>query len=153
MYRSYTYIHGKGQRKNIELLYGLNYFPSLRKLIDIVQQKSPGITKEAIKQFHEKHITTQLAKEQRKEKPQRHVVAYYLNELWQLDIFDLARYQYFNKDHTYLLVGIDVFNRQAYAEPMINKGGGSVREAFIKMTKIVQPKTIMPDDESSFFRE
>ena len=130
----------------------MNYFPSLNTLINIVLQKSPGITKAEIKQFHEKHITTQLSKEQRKAKPQGHIVAYYLNELWQLDIFDLARYQYFNKDYKYLLVGIDVFSRKAYAEPMINRDGVSVREAFIKMTKIVQPKTIMSDNESGFFR-
>ena len=48
------------------------------------------------------------------------------------------------------MAGIDVFSRKAYAEPMISKDGGSVREAFIKMTKIVQPKTTMSDNESTF---
>ena len=33
---------------------------------------------------------------------------------------------------------------------MINRDGVSVREAFIKMAKIVQPKTIMSDDETAF---
>ena len=33
---------------------------------------------------------------------------------------------------------------------MINKDGVSIREAFIKMTKIVQPKAIMSDNESAF---
>jgi hypothetical protein len=45
---------------NIELLYRLNYFQVLNKLINIVQQKSPEITKAEIRQFHEKHRTTQL---------------------------------------------------------------------------------------------
>ena len=135
--------------KSIELLYRLNYFPSLNKLINIVPQKSPEITKGEIQQIHEKHTTTQLTTEQRKEKPQGHIVAYCLNELWQLDIFDSARYQYFNKYYEYLLVDIDVFSRKAYAESMINKDGGSVREAFVKMTT-VQPKTIMSDHEPAF---
>ena len=87
--------------KVVELLCRLNYSASLNKLINIAQQKSPEITKTEIKQLQEKHITTQLTKEQRKEKPQGHTVAYYLNELWQLDIFDLARYQYFNKYHIF----------------------------------------------------
>ena len=69
------------------------------------------------------------------------------NAVWQLDIFDLARYQYFNKDYKYLLVVIDVFSRKAYAEPMIIENSVSIKEAFIKMTKIVQPKTIMSDHE------
>ena len=33
---------------------------------------------------------------------------------------------------------------------MIKTDGGSVREAFIKVTKIVQPKTIMSDHEPAF---
>jgi hypothetical protein len=33
---------------------------------------------------------------------------------------------------------------------MINRDGGSVKEAFIKMAKSVQPKTIMSDHESAF---
>ena len=65
-----------------------------------------------------------------------------------MDIFDLDRYQYFNKDYRYVLVGIDVFSRKAYAEPMITRDGVSVSEAFIKMT-IVQPKTTMSDNESA----
>jgi len=68
--------------KVIELQYRLNYFPSLNKLINIVQQRSPEITKAEIKLFHEKHITTQLTKEQREEQSQGHIVAYYLNEVW-----------------------------------------------------------------------
>ena len=62
------YVYGNGQRTKNELLYRLNYFPSLNKLINTVQQKSPEITKVAIKQLHEKHISTQLTTEQRKAK-------------------------------------------------------------------------------------
>ena len=51
------------------------------------------------------------------------------------------------------MVGIDVFTRKVYAEPMIDKDGGSVREAFIKMTKIVQPKTVMSDFLGNEFSE
>ena len=69
-----------------------------------------------------------------------------------MDIFALAGYQCFNKDYKHLLVGIDVFSRKAYAEPMINKRGGSVREAFMKMTNIVQPKTITSDHEPAFLK-
>ena len=71
--------------------------------------------------------------------------------MWQVGIFDLSGYQYFNKDYKYLLVGIDVFSCTAYAGTMINRDGGSIREAFIKMTKIVQPKAITPDHEPVFF--
>ena len=49
--------------KIVELLYRLNYFPSLKKLISLVQQKSPEITKAEIKRFQ--HISTQLIEAQR----------------------------------------------------------------------------------------
>ena len=49
-----------------------------------------------------------------------------------MDIVDLARYQHFNKRYEYLLVVVDALSRKAHAEPMINKNGSSVREAFIK---------------------
>ena len=63
LYRSYIYTYMEMDNEHIiELLYTLNYFPSLKKLTNIVQQKSPEITKAEITQFHEKHITTQLTK-------------------------------------------------------------------------------------------
>ena len=104
----------------IDLLYRVNYYPFTKKLINIVRKSNPEITEAEIRKFHEKYITTQLTTQQPKTKPSGHIVSYFLNELWQMDIFDLASYQYFNK-YKYLLVAIDVFSRKAYAEPMINK--------------------------------
>ena len=54
-----------------------------------------------------------------------------------MDIIDLARYLYSNKGHKYKLIAVYVFSRKAYAEPMINKHGSSVKEAFINMSGIV----------------
>jgi hypothetical protein len=47
-------------------------------------------------------------------------------------------------------VAIDVFSRKTYAEPRRNKNGNSVKEAFIKMTGIVQPRSTMSDHEPAF---
>ena len=82
--------------KNRDLLYRINYCPGLQKLITIVHKANPAITKEEVKTFDDKDVTTQLTKVQPKTKPTGHIVSYILNELWQMDIFDLSRYQYFN---------------------------------------------------------
>ena len=65
-----------------------------------------------------------------------------------MDIFDLSRYEYFNKDYKYLLVAIDVF-----LVPLINKDGHSVKEAFIKMTKFEKPRCIISDHDSALSNE
>ena len=71
----------------IYLLYRLHFYPSIKKLIKIVQQSNPEITEAEIRKFYENDITTQLTKPQPKTKPTGHIVAYHLNELWQMDIF------------------------------------------------------------------
>jgi len=136
--------------KIIDLLYRINYYPGLQRLITIVHKANPAITKEEVKKFYDKDITTQLTKVQPKTKPTGHIVSYALNELWQMDIFDLSRYQYFNNYYKYLLVAIDVFSRKAFAVPLLNKEANTVKEAFIKMTKIVKPRSIISDHDSAF---
>ena len=44
------------------------------------------MTKEAINKYYDSHITNQQAKSQATTKPTGHIVAYHVNELWQMDI-------------------------------------------------------------------
>ena len=67
-----------------------------------------------------------------------------------MDIFDLSRYKYCNKDNRYILAAIDVFSRKAFAIPLISKDGNTVKEAFIKMTKFVKPRCIISDHDPAF---
>ncbi len=122
--------------KKINLLYKINYLPSLKKLITIVHKSNPQITEHEIKKYYENHITTQLTKPQPKSKPTGHITALVKDELWQMDIFDLSRYQRYNKEYKYLLVAVDVFSRKAFVEPMKNRNTPAVLEAFEEMTNI-----------------
>ena len=46
--------------KIIDLEYRINYYPSLKKLITIVQKSSPEITEAEIRNVYNKYITTHL---------------------------------------------------------------------------------------------
>jgi len=136
--------------KIIDLLYRINFYPGLKRLIDIVHKSNPNITKEEINKFYDNDITTQLTKVQPKTKPTGHIIAYHLNELWQMDIFDLSRYQLFNKGYKYILATVDVFSRKAFAVPILNKDALTVKDAFIQITKFVKPRCIIADHDSAF---
>ena len=95
--------------KIIDLQYKLNYFTGKHKIISIVKKSNPEITKEEINKHYDGHITNQLTKPQAAPKPTGHIVAYHVNEFWQMAIFDLSRYRLFNKHYQYILACIDVF--------------------------------------------
>ena len=136
--------------KIIDLLSGISLFPGQERLYKIVQKRNPEITRQQIKHYFDTDTTTQLTKVQKKQKATGHTVAFHVNELWQMDIFDLSRYQYFNDYNRYLLVAIDVFSRKALVAPMKEKTPNEVTQAFDKLIKAVKPRTILSDHDGSF---
>jgi hypothetical protein len=136
--------------KIIDLQYKLNYFPGKQKLASIVTKSSPEITKEEINKYYDGQITNQLTKPQASTKPTGHAIAYHVNELWQMDIFDLSRCRLFNKHYQYILACIDVFSRKAYIQPMLNKDETNVKQSLIKIFKEAKPRVILSDHEPAF---
>ena len=67
-----------------------------------------------------------------------------------MDILDLSRYKYFNKENRYILAAIDVVSRKAFAVPLINKDGNTVKAPFIKVTKFVKPRCMIADHDAAF---
>jgi transposase InsO family protein len=136
--------------KVLDLLSRINLFPGQKRLYDIAQKTNPEITKQQVAHYFNTDTTTQLTRVQKKQKATGHTVAYHLNELWQMDIFDLSKYQYFNEYNRYLLVAIDVFSRKAFAAPMKEKTPNDVKIAFDKLIQYVKPRSILSDHDSSF---
>ena len=117
-----------------------NNYPGVERLTKLVKEKHPNkyIGKQQIIKFLSEQTASQTFKEKRKSKPKGHIVANLVNERWQMDIFDLSRYEKHNDGFKYLLVCIDVFSRKAYAKPMKNKDTSTVIGAF---TNIIIHKT------------
>ena len=102
-----------------------NYnFPALNKLIKLVQSKYTFSRDDIIKTV-KGDINNQLMQPHRKPKATGHITSLAVNELMQLDIFDMGRYKEDNIDegitYPYMLVLIDVFSRFAYVEPLQDK--------------------------------
>ena len=117
-----------------------NNYPGAERLTKLVKEKHPNkyIGKHQIIKFLSEQTASQTFKEKRKSKPKGHIVANLVNERWQMDIFDLSRYEKNNDGFKYLLVCIDVFSRKAYAKPMKSKDTSTVIDAF---TNIIIHKT------------
>ena len=110
--------------KNFNLitnLYVKNNFPGLEKLYILTQKNNKYITRKEIKDFLESQYNYQLLKVQPIINKPGHIVALFVNELWQMDIFVMQKYSSSNKQYGYLFVIIDVFTRRAGVVPMKKK--------------------------------
>jgi hypothetical protein len=96
-------------------------FPGLDTLFKLVQKQHPNITKSYIKKWYNNQLEVQLLHKQQTTKPTGHIVAFYLNEMWSIDIFDLSKYWTENNNMQYIFAVVDVFTRKLYAEPMTAK--------------------------------
>ncbi len=87
---------------------------------NFAKEKHPNkhIRRPQVFQFLSEQTASQTFKEKINSKPKGHIVAKLVNELWQMDIFDLSRYEKHNDGFRYRLACADVFSRQAYVKPM-----------------------------------
>ena len=78
------------------------------------------------------------------------MVAYRLNENWQIDLLDMSRYASENKGTKFLLTVIDVLSKRAYVKPLKSKQASEVASQFKLIIKSVQPVWIYADNGSEF---
>ena len=81
-----------------------------------------------------------------------HVVAFKPNEFWNIDIFDLSKYDKYNSGYKYIFCAIDIFTRKAYCIAMKNKSNDSVLNAIeILLHLLINiPTVIISDSDSTF---
>lgn len=76
-----------------------------------------------------------------------------INDLLQADLVDVSRFKKFNKNHTFILMVINAFSKQAFAVPLKNKSAPVVTKAFEEiLNKIDQPvKNLLTDRGTEFY--
>ena len=121
-----------------------NYnFPYLGNLIKLIQSKYTFSKDEIIKSV-KCDINSQLMQSRKTPKILGHITSLAVNELMQLDIFDMQRYKSDNKigdiTYPYILVLIDVLSRYCYVEPLQDKTQVPVFETFKKLVDKVMAK-------------
>ena len=52
--------------------------------------------------------------------------------MWCADLVEMQQFSKWNKGYRYLLIFLDVFSKYGWIEPLKDKNGGSVTEAFKK---------------------
>jgi len=80
----------------------------------------------------------------------RKTYAHGINDLWQADLVDLSSLAGQNDSNRYLLTCIDVFSKYARVEPLKNKTGSSLTQAFGKMIADQQCNFLQTDKGSEF---
>jgi len=132
-------------------IYIKNNFPSNERLFNLVKKDNNDITRNEIKSFLEKQKEHQILKVQHNIKNTGHLVAFEKNEIWQIDIFVLQKYEKQNKGYSYIFAVVDIFTRKAFVEPMKNK---SSEDCSIALEHIIKtngiPKVIMSDNDKAY---
>ena len=133
----------------IEQYYLDNNYPSADKLYKLLKKDNIVISLNKIKEWLSKQEVEQITK-QAKNKSTGHITAFFENEFWNIDIFDLSKYDKYNKGYKYIFCAIDIFTRRVWCKAMKNKDNTSVLDAFENIIKDNKPTVIISDSDSAF---
>ena len=134
-------------------LYIENNFPAKVKLLKLAKETRPEIKAKDVNDFLDALMSYQLLKEAKNRKTSLgHIVAFRINEIWQIDIYDLSRYEKSNKGYNYMFAVVDVFTRFAYIVPMKNK---DILSTTLALEEVINynknsPDLVMSDNDASF---
>ena len=134
-------------------LYITNLYPAKAKLLKLAREQRPETKAKEVNDFLDAQLSYQLLKETKNLKSKTgHIVAFRINEIWQIDIYDLSRYEKSNKGYQYMFACLDVFTRYAYIIPMKNKDIDSTTKALkeILLQNKTGPNLIISDNDASF---
>ena len=142
----------------LRLLYTQNNYPSKAKLLKLAKEQLPNTKAKEVNDFIDAQLSYQLLKETKDTKTRfGSIVAFKNNEIWQIDIFDVSRFDKSNKGFKYMFAVVDVFSRHAFVIPMKTKDIDSTTislEAILSVLKVNEyPNLIMSDNDGSFMGE
>ena len=94
-----------------------------------------GISLKRARKILEKDFGYTLHKPRRHKFPTLPVKVFGIDEQWTSDLIEVITISKYNKGYRYLLTVADVFSKHAWEEPIKNKTGQAVTEAFDKILK------------------
>lgn len=135
----------------IEKYYIKYKYPNLQRLYDYMKEDNISVTRKQIKEFLESQVSKQVTQTKKVFKSENgHIVAFNINELWQIDIFYLPKYYKSNRGYKYIFCCIDVFSRYVYCIPLKYKDNSDVVGAMRAILKMNSPIKIISDSDSVF---
>ena len=97
--------------------------------------KSQGITLKRARKLLEQDLGYTLHKPRRRNFPTLPVKVFTIDEQWVADLIEVITISKQNKGYKYLLTVVDVFSKHVWVEPLKNKTGQAVADAFEKILK------------------
>ena len=104
-------------------------FSSVAKLFRAAKLVDSTIKKDDVTEWLRRQETYAVHRPARKNISGRKTVVSRPLIQWQLDLVDMSKYRSHNSNFTFLLTGVDVFSRFAFALPLKNKRGDTVASA------------------------
>ena len=104
-------------------------YPSSSVLYKVMKLAGEKVTLKEVKDAVDTQLTTQMHKKQ-KIKVSGHMLAFFENEKWLMDLLDMQNFKHSNSGNRYILIVCDVFSRKGYAIPLKNKNADTVLNAF-----------------------
>ena len=91
-----------------------------------------------------------LHKPTRRKFRRRKTISTGVDDLWQADLVDLSSISRFNDGYKFILTVIDVFSKFAWACPLKNKMGNTLRDAFASIVVRRKPTFLQTDKGTEF---
>ena len=116
-------------------------------------KNNKNINKKKFREWAKKESTLTLHKPARKHFPRRRVLVFSTGDLLQIDLMDFQKLSKYNKGFKYVLVGIDVFSKFAYAIAVKRKTAKAVLQGLKVIVGNIFPKKIQSDRGLEFMNE
>jgi len=125
-------------------------YPSASVLYAVMRKSGEDVTLKEVTKVVDEQLATQLHRKE-KIKIGAHMVAFFENEKWLMDLLDMQNFKHSNGGNRYILIACDVFTRKGYAIPMKNKNAETVLSCFKQIvTKAGHPMKLITDNGSEF---
>ena len=111
-----------------------------QKLLRPAKQNGLRVSIKTINDYLGRQASYSLHKPSRKNFKRNPTVVEGIDKQWQADLADMQALSGKNKGTKYILTGIDVFSKFAWAIPVKNKGGPEMKNAFEHLFKISFPR-------------
>ena len=98
-------------------------------------------------------LADEMHRQRRVHFPRRAVLVHGIDDIWSADLVDMQAFAKYNKRFKFMLTVIDLFSRYAWAVPLKDKTGASVRDAFqrIVRTSKRKPGKLWVDEGKEFY--
>lgn len=108
-------------------------FSSIDKLYDAARLKDPHVTRSDVRDWLASEMTYSLHNPTRNTFARNRCIVGHVDEQWQADLVDMARFSLDNDDYTFILTVIDMFSKYAWTVPVMSKSGPLMKAAFRKI--------------------